>query len=67
MCSESKQNEESELTQVSNIDIVVAGQGLWKNEDSRINVDGYTWFWKACDVQNNQRQVRGVIEVRHIF
>ena len=56
LCSERKQGE---LLQVNNID-VVAGQESWEKEDSRINVDGYKWFGKPCDVQNSQRGERGV-------
>ena len=56
LCSEHKQGE---LLKVNNID-VVAGQESWEKEDSWINVDGYKWFGKPCDVQNSQRGEGGV-------
>ena len=31
----------------------MAGQESWEKEDSRINVDGYKWFGKPCNVQNS--------------
>ena len=59
LCSECKLKEVDELLKVNHID-VVAGQESWEKEDSRINVDGYKWFGKLCDVLNNQRGEGGV-------
>ena len=57
--SERKQKEVEELLAKNTID-VVAGQGSWEREDTRIEVEGYKWFGKPCNNQTSQRGEGGV-------
>ena len=58
LCSDRKQKEVGELLAKHNLD--VAGQESWEKEESRIEIEGYTWFGKPRSKQNSPRGEGGV-------
>ena len=53
LSSERKQKEDGGLLVKNNID-VVAGQESWESEDTRIEVEGYKWFWNNQSSQGGE-------------
>ena len=59
LCSDHKRKEVGELLAKHNLDSV-AGQESWEKEETRIDVEGYTWFGKPHSNQNSPRGEGGV-------